>query len=200
MARYRGPKDKVSRREGVDLFDKGTKLTRLSVPPGVHGPKGIRRRPSQYRTQLREKQKIKSMYGVLEKQFRRYVEMAVKRKGNTGEELVALLEKRLDNTVFRLGFAPTRPAARQMVSHRNVVVNNKKLNIPSYQVKVGDVITLTKKAQEIPATKKLLQEKDGKLPGWLKKKAIVGKVDRKPTIDDISELISPQDIVEFYSR
>lgn len=199
MARYTGPKDRLSRREGFDLFGKGAKLTRLTVPPGVHGPKGARR-PSQFGKQLREKQKVKRMYGVMEKQFRKYVEKALKSRGNTGEKLLSLLERRLDNVVFRLGFAPTRPAARQIVSHRHVLVNGNKVNIPSYQVKVGDAISLTAKAaEEIPAVKKSLQE-NVKIPAWIKKKAIIGKIIKEPTIDDIPEPISTQDIVEFYSR
>ena len=131
MARYTGPKDRLSRSEGFDLFGKGAKLTRLTVPPGVHGPKGSRRRPSRYRLQLREKQKTRRLYGVLEKQFKGYVGKALKSKGNSGEVLLSLLEQRLDNVVYRLNFAPTRPAARQLVSHRQVFVNGKKVNIPT---------------------------------------------------------------------
>jgi len=199
MARYKGPKDRLSRREGVDLFGKGSKLTRLNVPPGVHGPKGVRTL-SQYGKQLREKQKVKRMYGVLEKQFKKYVSQALKTKGNTGEALLSLLERRLDNVVFRLGFAPTRAAARQIISHRHVLVNGKKVNISSYQVRVGDVITLDKKAIEIPYIKRLLQEEETKLPSWLKRKAVAGRVDSLPKREDIVEPISEQDIVEFYSR
>ena len=200
MARYTGPKDRLSRREGFDLFGKGAKLTRLTVPPGVHGPKGFRRRPSQYGRQLREKQKAKRLYGVLEKQFRKYVRMALKSKGNTGEALFSLLERRLDNVIFRLSFAPTRPAARQLVSHRQVFIDGKKVNVPSYQVKPGETITLTSTAMEIPAVKKLLEVKDPKIPAWLIRKAAAGKVKKLPTVDDVPEPISTQDIVEFYSR
>jgi small subunit ribosomal protein S4 len=200
MARYTGPKNRLSRREGFDLFGKGAKLTRLMVPPGVHGPKGVRRRVSQYGRQLREKQKVKRLYGVLEKQFRKYVVRALKSKGNTGEALLNLLERRLDNVVFRLGFAPTRPAARQLVSHRNVLVDGKRVNIPSYQVKPGEIIAITSKAMQIPAVKRLLDEEDFKVPGWLARRAAVGKVKREPKREDITEPISEQDIVEFYSR
>jgi small subunit ribosomal protein S4 len=199
MARYTGPKDRRSRREGFDLYGKGAKLTRLNVPPGQHGPKGTRRQ-SQYGRQLREKQKAKRIYGVMEKQFRKYIDQALKSKGNTGEALLFILERRLDNVVYRLGFAPTRPAARQMVSHRQVVVNGKKLNIPSYQVKKEDTITLTKKAMETPAVQRLLEIKDPKVPDWLERKAAAGKVKRMPEREDITEPISEQDIVEFYSR
>src|SRR5579864_4790928 len=119
MARYTGAKDRLSRREGFDLYNAGAKLTRLTVKPGMHGPKGQMRAPSQYGRQLREKQKMKRLYGVMEKQFEKYVETALKSKGNTGNALFGLLEKRLDNVVFRLGFASSRPQARQLVSHRH---------------------------------------------------------------------------------
>jgi len=200
MARYTGPKDRLSRSEGFDLFGKGAKLTRLTVPPGVHGPKGTRRRPSRYRLQLREKQKTRRLYGVMEKQFKRYIGKALKSKGNSGEVLLSLLEQRLDNVVFRLNFAPTRPAARQLVSHRQVLIDGKKVNIPSYQVKPGETITLTARAMEIPAIKKLLGTKKLSIPDWLERKAVVGKIKRLPVVDDISEPISTQDIIEFYSR
>lgn len=197
--KYTGPKDRLSRREGFDLFGKGAKLTRLGVPPGVHGPKGARG-SSQYGRQLREKQKVKRFYGIMEKQFRKYVEVALKSKGNTGEALLASLEKRLDNVVYRLGFAPSRFSARQIVSHRHVLVNGKKLNIPSYATKVGDVVSLTGKAVEIPEVKKLLAKEDFVLPSWLEKKASIGKVASEPKRADITEPISEQDIVEYYSR
>jgi small subunit ribosomal protein S4 len=199
MARYTGPKDRLSRREGFDLFGKGAKLTRLTVPPGVHGPKGVRRL-SQYGRQLREKQKVKRLYGVLETQFKRYVETALKSKGNTGDALLSILERRLDNVVYRLGFAPTRPGARQLVSHKHVLVNGKKVNIPSYQVRVGETITLSSTAMQIPVIKRLLEIKNPKIPAWLVRKAAAGKVKRLPSAEDVVEPISTQDIVEFYSR
>ena len=199
MARYTGPKDRLSRREGYDLFGKGSKLTRLNVPPGIHGPKGIFRR-SQYGTELREKQKIKRIYGVLERQFKRYIEKALKSKGNTGEKLLSLLEKRLDNVIYRLHFAPTRPAARQLVSHRKVLVNGAVVNIPSYQVAVGQTVALKDLALKIPAIKESLQEKDAKIPVWLKRKGYVGRVDREPKREDILEPVNEQGVVEFYSR
>ena len=198
MARYTGPKDRLSRREGFDLFGKGIKFTRINITPGMHGPKGYSSR-SQYGKQLREKQKVKRMYGLMEKQFRKYVDMAFKSRGNTGNTLATHLERRLDNIVFRLGFAPTRPSARQLVSHRHILVDGKKVNIASYQVSVGQSITLDNKSQAIPTIKKSLQDKV-KVPGWLKRKAIVGIVDKFPTIDDVTEPVSMQDIVEFYSR
>jgi ribosomal protein S4, bacterial/organelle type len=198
MAKYNGPKDRLSRREGYDLFGKGGKLTRLTVPPGVHGPKGTRK-GSQYQKQLREKQKVKRMYGILERQFRNYANEAFRTKGNTGETLLTTLERRLDNVVYRLGFVPSRIAARQLVSHRHVLLNGKKVNIPSYKVAVGDTITLTTKGSAIPVVKSLLGEKT-KLPSWLERKAIIGKVSGLPKREDIFEMINEQDIVEFYSR
>jgi len=200
MARYKGPKDRLSRREGFDIFGKGSKLTRLLVPPGMHGQKRMRSQ-SQYGKQLREKQKVKRIYGVMEKQFRKYINNALKSKSNTGEELLSILELRLDNVVYRLGFTSNRPSARQIVSHRHVLVNGKKLNIPSYQVKIGDTITLSSKAvNNIEDVKKVLSQKEPKIPGWLRRKAVVGEVLRKPKLDDIVEPISMQDIIEFYSR
>jgi small subunit ribosomal protein S4 len=197
--RYTGPKDRLSRRENFDIFGAGTKITRLNVTPGVHGPKGTRG-TSQFGKQLREKQKVKRMYGVMEKQFENYMTEAFKSKGNTGEALLAKLERRLDNVVYRLGFAPSRPMARQLVSHRHVLVNNKRLNIPSYQVVIGDVITLDGKGFEIPEVKKAFDQKDFKVAAWLDRKAAAGSMVRIPKREDIAEALSEQDIVEFYSR
>ena len=199
MAKYNGPKDRLSRREGFDLFGKGSKLTRLTVPPGVHGPKGVRK-GSQYARQLREKQKVKRLYGLMERQFKRYIDKSLKKKGNTGEMLLNLLERRLDNVVYRLGFSPTRPAARQLVSHRHVFVDGQKVNIPSYQLSKGETISLSKIAMEIPVIKKLIENEDVKLPSWLERKAAVGRIVGLPKREDINEPISEQDIVEFYSR
>lgn len=199
MAKYVGPKDRLSRREAFDIFSAGVKLPRLNVPPGVHGPKGTGK-VSQYGKQLREKQKVRRIYGILEKQFRRYVDEALKSKGNTGEALLVSLERRLDNVVFRLNFAPSRPSARQIVSHRHVLVNGKKVNIPSYSLKVGDTVSLDAKAGNIPEIKKSVELKDAKIPSWLEKKALVGKVAALPKREDIIEPISEQDIVEYYSR
>ena len=197
--RYTGPKDRLSRREGVDLFNKGVKLTRLTLPPGVHGPKGSRKQ-SNFGRQLREKQKVKRIYGIAEKQFLGYMNKASKFKGNTGEVLVQLLELRLDNVVYRLGFAPTRTSARQIVSHGHVLVDAKKVNIPSYQVGEGQTIALDPKGQSIPEAKKLIEDPEYSVIGWLERKAAVGRVKNLPTRADVSEPISEQDIVEFYSR
>ncbi len=197
--RYTGPKDRLSRREGFDLFNKGAKLTRLNVTPGQHGPKGQTRQPSQYGRQLREKQKVKRMYGLTESKFSLYMEEALRTRGNTGEKLITLLENRLDNVVFRLGFTSTRPQARQLVTHRHVLVNGKRLNIPSYQVKVSDTITLSGKSMEIPNVKKLIANKEALVPSWLKRKGPAGVVG-KFNIEDVKEPISTSDIIEFYSR
>ena len=199
MARYTGPKDRLSRRENFDLFGKGSKLTRLGTLPGMHGPKGLLK-VSQYGKQLREKQKVKRMYGIMERQFENYVTEAFKVRGNTAEKIFSFLEKRLDNVVYRLGFAPTRMAARQLVSHRHVLVNGKRLNIPSYQIQVGETVSLSTKSAEIPHIKKTLEVEDQKIPTWLSRKAIVGKINREPKIEDSVEPISMLDIVEFYSR
>ena len=206
MARYTGPKNRLARREGIDLGMKtvGTKshaalLRRLNVPPGVHGPRG-RAKISGYGQQLREKQKVKHLYGILERQFRKNFEGAKKWKGNTGEKLLEFMERRLDNVVYRLGLAPTRALARQLVSHGHVIVDDQRVNIPSYLASVGEIITLRAKAQEIPAVKKMLSEKPASLPEWLNRKGPVGKVMRLPLRPDITEDINEQLIVEYYSR
>jgi len=199
MGKYTGPKDRLSRREGFDLFGAGPKITRLNTPPGVHGPKGTRG-SSQFGKQLREKQKVKRMYGIMEKQFRKYAEDAFKSKGNTGEALLVSLEIRLDNVVYRLGFAPSRPAARQLVSHRHVLVNGKKVNIPSYKLSLGDTVSVDAKGLVIPENKKSFENEDHTVPVWLERKAAVGKFSTMPKRADITEAITEQDIVEFYSR
>jgi small subunit ribosomal protein S4 len=200
MARYTGPKDRLSRTEGIDLFGKGVKLTRLNIPPGVHGPKGTRKKQSQYGKQLREKQKVKRMYGILEKQFKGYITGALNTKGNTPDTLFSALERRLDNVVYRLGFATTRAQARQLVSHRHVYVDGSRINIPSYQVKVGQTITLSKKAMDIGEVSKLIKDKDFKVSDWLVRKAAAGNIKRIPKRDDVLEPIEDQDIIEYYSR
>jgi small subunit ribosomal protein S4 len=202
MARYNGPKNKKARRLGVDLGLKtNTKLLerRLQTPPGQHGKKGTRKQ-SDYGIQLAEKQKLKIMYGILEKQCRKYYEIATSNPTATGEAMLSLFERRLDNVVYRLRLAPTRAAARQIVSHGNTLVNGRKLSIPSYQVKVGDVVTLTPTGLAIPAVKALQDDKEVVIPVWLEKKATVGKVNRLPARTDIVEAINEQLIVEFYSR
>ncbi len=203
MARYTGPKNKKARRLGVDLGLKtsGVKLERrIGTPPGAHGRKGGNRKVSDYGVQLAEKQKAKNIYGILERQFKKYYVEASKNPLATGEVMLSLLERRLDNCVYRLGFAPTRSSARQLVSHGNVMVNGKKLNIPSYKVKLNDVISLSKTATEIPYIKVLLADKEKESAAWLDRKAALGKVTRLPIRSDIIEAINEQLIVEFYSR
>ncbi|KKU65010.1 MAG: 30S ribosomal protein S4 [Candidatus Amesbacteria bacterium GW2011_GWA1_47_16] len=199
MSRYIGPKNKLSRREGMDLFGKGNKLRRATVPPGQHGPKGSRR-PSDYGVRLREKQKTRRIYGTIEKQFRGYFEKAKKVPGKTGEVLLQLLETRLDNVVYRLGFTPTRFMARQLVSHGHILVDGKKLDIPSYQVKVGQLIALSEKALSIPQVKLRLENPEILPPAWLSRQAHVGKVSTLPNREAIDTPINEQLIVEFYSR
>lgn len=202
MARYTGPRNKTARRLGVDLGLKTNPKSlerRLQTPPGQHGKKG-RGKMSDYGIQLAEKQKVKAIYGVLERQFSKYYEVATKSSEATGEAMLSLLERRLDNVIYRLHLAPTRRAARQIVSHGNALVNGRKLSIPSYRVNVGDVITLSATGLAIPAVKAMQEEKDVQLPAWLDKKASVGKVLRMPVRTDISEVINEQLIVEFYSR
>lgn len=206
MGRYTGPKNRLARKEGIDLGLKtvGTKShanlqKRLKVPPGQHGQK-MRRKVSGYGIQLREKQKMKRMYGVMEKQFRRYFAMARKWRGNTGDMLVQFLERRLDNTVYRLGLAPTRTSARQFVSHGHIVVNGTRVNIPSYLVDVDSVITIKPKAATIPVIKKMLEDKSFTPPGWLERQGGAGKIARLPERDDVKEDINTQLVIEYYSR
>ena len=202
MARNTGPRNKIARRLGVDLGLKtNTKSLerRLQTPPGQHGKKG-RGKMSDYGIQLAEKQKVKAIYGVLERQFSKYYEVATKSSEATGEAMLSLLERRLDNVIYRLKLAPTRRAARQIVSHGNAIVNGRKLTIPSYRVNPEDVITLSATGLAIPSVKLLQEEKDVQLPSWLEKKASVGKVTRMPVRADLPEVINEQLIVEFYSR
>lgn len=206
MARYTGPKNRLARREGIDLGLKtvGTKahanlLKRLGVPPGMHGSKG-RRKISDYGEQLREKQRVKRLYGLLERQFRRIYTRARKWRGNTGEKLLEFLERRLDNTLYRAGLSPTRGASRQVVSHGHVLINGRKISIPSYEVKVHDVITLSAKGLEIPAVKKVVDTSPDQLPEWIERKGPAGRVVRLPARGDIKEDVNEQLIVEYYSR
>ena len=207
MARYPDSKCRLCRREGTKLFLKGERCfspkcpleKKGAVAPGQHGLK-MRRRLSEYGVQLREKQKAKRTYGVLERQFRRYFKKAFKKRGVTGEALLQLLESRLDNVVYRLGFVPSRSVARQLVRHGHILVDGKKVDIPSYQVKPGQVINLNPKAMKMEVVKKSLAEKKKEIPSWLQKKAAVGKIIRLPTREEIGADIAEQLIVEYYSR
>jgi small subunit ribosomal protein S4 len=200
MARYTGPKHKLARREGVNILDKqsASLQRRLNVPPGVHGKKG-KRRPSEFGTQLREKQKAKAIYGLLEKQFVKMVRTVERQKGDTGELLLSLLETRLDNVIYRLGFAKTRFMARQMVAHGHVTVNGKKMTIPSYQVQPDDVIAVSEKIQKNPDVAKLLSDKQ-ELAGFIKREGTSGKLVRMPKREDIEVPFNTQQIIEYYSR
>ncbi len=200
MARYTGPKHRIARREGVNILDKtSTSLQRrLNTPPGVHGAKR-KRKLSEFGVQLREKQKAKALYGVLEKQFKNMVQIVSKQKGNTGELLIASLERRLDNVVYRLGFAQSRYHSRQLVSHGHVLVNGKKLSIPSYLVQEGDIISLDAKMQSNVHVTKLLSEEKILLP-FLEKKGTVGKFIRLPKLSEIETPFDTRLIIEYYSR
>lgn len=200
MARYRGPQVKLSRREGVALTDKCQKyLDRRPYPPGEHGRGRIRQ--SEYLLQLREKQKTRRYYGVLEKQFRRYYEKASRQSGITGENLLRLLEMRLDNVVYRLGFAVTRRQARQFVVHGHFRVNGQKVNIPSYQVREGDVISL-KSGSHAEGVVRGATEVIAHVAPWLQADhdGLTGKILRAPEREEIDAPVREQLIVELYSK
>lgn len=206
MARYTGPKNRLARREGVDLGLKsqGSRshialLRRLKITPGMHGQKR-KRKPSDFAQQLREKQKVKRMYGILENQFRKYYEVAMREKGNTGEALLTMLERRLDNCLYRLSLSATRTAARQLVSHGHVLVDDHKVNIPSFLVKPGMIVTISSKQLTNDHVKKMLEIKDPIIASWLARKGPVGKIQRLPLRNDVTEPINEQLIIEFYSR
>jgi small subunit ribosomal protein S4 len=194
------PRWKIMRRFGLNLY--GTRSPglekRITVPPGQHG-RSRRSRPSEYALQLREKQKTRFMYGASERQFQRTFERARRLPGRTGEAMISLLERRLDNVTYRLGFAPTRPMARQLVSHGHVLVNGKRVTIPSYEVRVGDVLTLGPKAREIPDVQESLKS-GNPVPAWLQRRDTEGVVSGVPTAQDFEVHIEPQRIVEYYSR
>ena len=207
MARYLGPKAKLSRREGTDLFLKSARRSisdkaKFDSKPGQHG-RTSGQRTSDYGLQLREKQKVKRMYGVLEKQFRRYFEAADRKKGNTGANLLGLLECRLDNVVYRMGFGSTRAEARQLVSHKAMTVNGQSVNIPSYLVKAGDVVAVREKSKTQNRIVEALQlAQQVGLPAWVemdlsKSQGVFKKV---PDRDEFGADINESLIVELYSR
>ncbi|MBQ1782197.1 MAG: 30S ribosomal protein S4 [Gammaproteobacteria bacterium] len=206
MARYLGPKLKLSRREGTDLFLKSgvraiDSKCKLDTAPGQHGAR--KGRLSDYGVQLREKQKVRRIYGVLERQFRNYYGEAARRKGNTGENLLQLLEGRLDNVVYRCGFASTRAEARQLVSHRSILVNGQVVNIPSFNVSQNDVITVREKAKKQDRIKAALQlAGQREKPTWLEVDAdkMEGVYKRLPERSDLAADINEQLIVELYSK
>ena len=206
MSRSLGPKCKICRREKMKLFLKGERCythcpieRKGAVPPGQHGLRSSTRRMSDYGRQLREKQKVKRIYGLTEKQLKNYFQEAVKMKQATSEVLLQILESRLDNVLYRLDFVPSRSLARQLINHGHLLVDGKKVDIPSYRLKKDQTISLGSKALALPIVKKALAEKT-KAPGWLKKKAAVGQMLRWATRDEIEGDIDDQLIVEYYSR
>jgi small subunit ribosomal protein S4 len=207
MGRYLDAKCRLCRREGMKLFLKGDRCLspkcplekKGAVPPGVHGMRR-RRKLSEYGLQLREKQKAKRLYGLREKQFKKYFDRARKEKQATGEVLFQLLESRLDNVVYRLGLVPSRAMARQIISHGHIQVNGQKVDIPSYEVKLGETVQLAPQGAKISPIKDYLARKEVMVPAWLEKKATVGQMKRLPKRDEIEANINEQAIVEFYSR
>ncbi|MCH5248060.1 MAG: 30S ribosomal protein S4 [Muribaculaceae bacterium] len=201
MARYTGPKTKIARKFGEPIFGEDKILQRRNFPPGQHG-QNKRRKTSEYGTQLREKQKAKYTYGVLEKQFRNLFDKASRMKGITGEILLQLLEGRLDNVVYRLGIAPTRAAARQQVLHRHITVNGKVVNIPSYAVKPGDVVGVREKSKSLEVITESLAGFNHSKYAWIEwdETAKAGRFLHVPSREDIPENIKEQLIVELYSK
>ena len=205
MARYIGPKAKIARKFGENIFGnaKITKiLERKNYAPGQHG-QSRRRRPSNYGLQLKEKQKIKHMYGLLERQFRKFFQKADKISGETGLNLLQLLERRLDNVVYRLGFSPTRAAARQLVNHTHFLVNGKSVNIPSYLVKENDQISVRSKSRKLAVVHDSVKQVRGDLDsGWLSldKASLSGMVTKLPEIQDFDATLKVQMVVELYSK
>ncbi len=202
MARYTGPRVRISRRFGLPIFGPSKYLERRNYGPGVHGPKS-RRKHTDYGLGLIEKQKLRYYYGLLERQFRGVYEKALKRRGVTGETMLQILETRLDNVVFHLGFANTRAAARQMVSHGHITVNARKVNVPSYSLKVNDAIVVkNSNVSRQLATKNMEVATSRAVPDWLSmnKEEFKGTVMRIPTRDEIQPIANEQAVVEFYSR
>lgn len=208
VARYRGALCRICRREGEKLFLKGDRcytekcaVERRKYPPGQHG-QGFKKL-SDYGIQLREKQKVRKIYGLLERQFRRYFYEAERRKGITGEILLQLVESRLDNTVYRMGFAPNRVRARQLISHGHIVVNGKKINLPSYQVREGDSVSVKDSSRDMPEIIDSLSKVEHRgIPAWVEVDSVnyTGKVLRIPSRDEIQLPVQEQLIVELYSK
>ena len=201
MGRYIGPKSKIARKFGEAIFGTDKSLEKKNYPPGQHGLMRKRKKVSEYGTQLLEKQKAKAIYGIQEKQFRRTFEEAARVGGITGENLLRILECRLDNVVYRLGIAPTRAAARQLVSHRHITVNGAVVNIPSYQLRSGDVVGVREKSKSLEVIQESLSGGHSRY-SWLERESsqMRGKVLQKPDRADIPENIKEQLIVELYSK
>lgn len=210
MARYTGPQCKLCRREGLKLYLKGDRcysgkcaVDRKAYAPGQHGKMARAKKPSEYGLQLREKQKVRRVYGVLEKQFRSYFAKAEKQQGIAGENLLKILERRLDNVVYRLGLGASRVEARQLVRHGHFTVNGQKVNIPSFLVNVGDVIEVKEKSKESPRVKELIERSaDKTIVSWLEYDAVkaVGRVTTFPAREQIDIPIEERLIVELYSK
>ena len=200
MARYTGPVYKKSRRLGFSTLETGKELAKKPYAPGQHG-QDRRRKLSEYGIQLQEKQKVRSMYGLNEKQFRRVFEKASKMDGKAGENLLVLLESRLDNMLYRMGFARTRRGARQIVNHGHILVNDRKVNIPSYVLKIGDIISVKENSLQHPAIIDAMEVITSK-PAWIEidKKKMTGKYLRHPERNELNSEINEQLIVEFYNR
>jgi small subunit ribosomal protein S4 len=202
MARYTGPRTRISRRFGIPLYGPSKYLERRNFPPGVHGPKA-RRKVTDYALGLLEKQKLRYYYGLQERQFRGVYEKALRRRGVTGEQMLQLLETRLDNVVYHLGFANTRAAARQMVSHGHVKVNGRKVSVPSFTLRVNDVVEVkNSNVSRQMATRNLESSTSRLVPDWLTqdKQNFKGTVTRIPSRDEIQPIANEQAVVEFYSR
>jgi len=202
MARYIGPKSKIARKFGDPIFGSDKVLEKKAYPPGMHGPNKRRRKQSEYGIQLKEKQKAKYTYGILERQFSNLFEKAQHSKGVTGEVLLQLLESRLDNVIFRMGVAPTRSGARQLVSHRHITVNGKVVNIPSYTLRPGDIIGVREKSKSLESITDSLSGSHRSASSWLEWDAslMTGKFLNRPEREEIPENIKEQLIVELYSK
>jgi small subunit ribosomal protein S4 len=203
MARNTGPKTRISRRYNVLIAGSAKAFERKNYPPGMHGPKGSRRKVSDYALALAEKQKLRHQYGVLEKQFRRYFQIAISKRGVTGETLLQLLETRVDNVVYRMGFAKTRAGARQLVAHGHVRVNGRKLDVASANLKPGDKVAIKEAAgSKRLAQRNLEQTQIVMVPEWLlvDRDNLQGEVTRIPTRDEINPIANEQLVVELYSR
>ena len=202
MARYRGPKTKISRKFGEPIFGPDRNFENKKYPPGQHGPSKRRKKVSEYGVQLKEKQKAKYTYGLLEKQFYNLFKKADRIKGNTGEVFLQLLESRLDNVVFRLGIAPTRDGARQIVTHRHITVNGKVLDIPSYMVRDNDIIGVREKSKSLEHIRESIERANHSQYSWLEwdQEQMAGKFLNEPAREDIPENIKEQLIVELYSK
>lgn len=202
MARYRGPKSKIARKFKDPIFGPDKALEKKNYPPGMHGPNKRRMKQSEYAVQLQEKQKAKYTYGILEKQFANLFEKASRSKGITGEVLLALCESRLDNTVFRMGIAPTRRAARQFVSHRHICVNGEVVNVPSYHLKQGDKVSVREKARSLEAISNSIAVSNSSKYPWVDfdRTNMEGTFLNMPERSMIPENIKEQLIVELYSK